>query len=439
MAADRKVPLEQGRLRLPSETAAQLATAGTAALELVHGSPRLLTLTTGNHVLHPSKESFFALAGDLSRIPPPDLFSFITMTQKSGMLKFLTPAGVKTVYFERGEILFANSTAEEDRLGNFLYRRGILDKRQLKEAEKNCPPGTRFGKVLVELGYLDPKKLWAAVREQVEELVYALFTLREGEFIFVEGTNLLDEDLAGFSLSSQNLLMEGIRRSDEMVVIREYIPSDDIVPTKKTPPAGKQPPEEAAWVLDLVDGAKSVRQIGRASRRSDFDVKRALYELAKAGWIEARASGPAPVQDAGARIEGTIRSYNKLFAQIHNALKSVSKTLDVDKTLASFFDDISKSRFAQLFEGVRLSPAGELDGGKLLANLDHITKSRSGTALAIAGLSELLTFELLTDGLNEFLNFEIFTVRNSCPDAQAAEIIKKIRQVQATLATKGNA
>lgn len=431
MADEKLLPLQGEKLALPADAARELAKGGRT-LRLAYASPRLLAVVGGDELIPEGTGGNVALIGDLRHIPAPDLIGLLTMSQKSGMLRLLRNDGDCSIYFERGEIVFANSDQEKDRLGNFLYRRGLIDKKDLAEAEKRVQPGTRFGKVLVEMNLIGTKELWEAVRAQVEEIIYSIFTSSDGEFVFVEGASLLAEDLSGFSLSGQNLIMEGIRRSDEMPMIESMIPSDECVPVHREKAPGTDLAEHEREIFKLIDGRKNIRQIMRASKRGEFDVKRALYDLAKSKFIDIKVPGQAAgKRDPAERMREAIAEYNRIFAQISKDLETY-RNVSGRNALSSFFDDLSGSRFAHLFQGVKLGEDGALDARKLFENAQKPPPGENA-ALAIAGLSELLRYELLVDGLNEFLNFAIFTVRNNCEDAQAAEIIKKIRQIQSGL------
>lgn len=426
-----KLTLNGQQLTLPADTIKLLSESGKPIL-LLGQAENLAVIASGSPVPEAASHGTVILAGDLGRFPPPDLFGMLTMAQKSGMLRLSFHTGEISVYFERGEIVFATSNIEEDRLGTFLYGRGVIDKNQLREAERNMRPDTRFGKILVELGYITPKVLWENVHLQVEEIVYSVFGLRLGSFFFLEGDSLLPEDLSGITLSSQSLLMEGIRRSDEMAMIEEVIPQDDAVPVRRDSAPKTDLSEFEGKVLALCDGRRTVSQIIRGSKRGDFEAKRALYDLARAKFIEVRVPGESAKQDPKQRMLDAISEYNQIFGQLYQDMKSYATGIDVDQTLASFFDDLSGSRFEGVFVGASTNAAGQLEPDKLMANLDKLQTS-GGSTLAIAGLAELMNYELLVDGLNEFLNFLIFSVRNSCENAKAEEIIKKIRQIQSGL------
>lgn len=426
-----KLTLNGQQLTLPADAVKLLSESGKP-IQLIGQAENLAVIASGSPVPDAAAHGTVILAGDLGRFPPPDLFGMLTMAQKSGMLRLSFHTGEISVYFERGEIVFATSNIEEDRLGTFLYGRGVIDKNQLREAERNMRPDTRFGKILVELGYITPKVLWENVHLQVEEIVYSVFGLRLGSFFFLEGDSLLPEDLSGITLSSQSLLMEGIRRSDEMAMIEEVIPQDDAVPVRRDSAPKTDLSEFEGKVLALCDGRRTVSQIIRGSKRGDFEAKRALYDLARAKFIEVRVPGESAKQDPKQRMLDAISEYNQIFTQLYQDMKSYATGIDVDQTLTSFFDDLSGSRFEGVFAGVSTNASGQLEPDQLMTNLDKLQTS-GGSTLAIAGLAELMNYELLVDGLNEFLNFLIFTVRNSCENAKAEEIIKKIRQIQSGL------
>lgn len=420
------------QLTLPADTIKLLTESGKP-IQLIAQSENLAVLTSGSPIPDAAKDGHVIFAGDLGRFPPPDLFGMLTMAQKSGMLRLSFHTGEISVYFERGEIVFATSNIEEDRIGNFLYNRGVIDKTQLREAERNMREGTRFGKILVELGYITPKVLWENVHLQVEEIVYSVFGLRLGSFFFLEGDSLLPEDLTGITLSSQNLLMEGIRRSDEMAMIEEVIPQDDAVPVRRDSAPKTELSEFEGKVFALVDGRRTISQIIRGSKRGDFEAKRALFDLARAKFIEVRVPGEgAAKQDPKERMREAIGEYNAIFKQLYQDMNNFAQGVDVDQTLHSFFEDLSGSRFEGVFTGVKTDTTGQLDPETLMSNLDKLETS-GGSTLAIAGLTELMNYELLVDGLNEFLNYLIFTVRNSCENTKADEIIKRIRQIQSGL------
>src|SRR5204863_6058548 len=89
---------------------------------------------------------------------------------------------VKTVDFQRGRVVFARSNNPDDRLGEFLLRKGVVSLRQYLESSRLIGPGKRQGAVLCELGAISTAELVRHVTEQVTEILYSLFTWTAGEY-----------------------------------------------------------------------------------------------------------------------------------------------------------------------------------------------------------------------------------------------------------------
>ena len=56
----------------------------------------------------------------------PDLLLFIGRSAKTGILQFSNPESDKTVHFKNGKIVFAESSSQDDGLGQFLLRTGKI-------------------------------------------------------------------------------------------------------------------------------------------------------------------------------------------------------------------------------------------------------------------------------------------------------------------------
>ena len=68
----------------------------------------------------------------------------------------------KGISFIEGQAGFHNAPVTEEQL-------------QQSSEELASSPGARHGEILVRMGFLDQKKLGAAVRKQVQEILWSLF------------------------------------------------------------------------------------------------------------------------------------------------------------------------------------------------------------------------------------------------------------------------
>ena len=152
--------------------------------------------------------------GDLKALAVADIISMLNVNRKTGVAKFVIPGSEKNLFFQNGEIVFATSSLDEDRLGESMVRSGKMTDRQLIDLGRKITPRNKLGKLMVESGLITPKELWMGVRRQVEEIVFSLFVFTEGIFYFHEGP-LKTENILNLPMSTQNMIMEGVRRLDE--------------------------------------------------------------------------------------------------------------------------------------------------------------------------------------------------------------------------------
>jgi hypothetical protein len=154
------------------------------------------------------------LAGDLSAFDFSDLLSLVVHVRMSGVLRICTPGGDRSLSFEDGELRGVMSTRVGERLSEVLVRMGLLKPEQMEALVVGTTAGQRVGRVAVERGLIDERDLWNAIQEQVTSIFQAIQVAEEGAFTFT------DRPLEGGStvpgLSVEMLLMEGLRRIDEM-------------------------------------------------------------------------------------------------------------------------------------------------------------------------------------------------------------------------------
>ena len=111
----------------------------------------------------------------------------------------------KSIYIHRGEVVFAASNQQVDRLGEVLLRLSVITPEQFREAKAAYSPHAKFGRVLVERGFLSPRELWAGVKAQVEEIVRSLFAYGAGQVLFWEG-EVRPDNVVRLSLPTRKLI-----------------------------------------------------------------------------------------------------------------------------------------------------------------------------------------------------------------------------------------
>jgi len=259
--------------------------------------------------------------GSLKAVNAPDLLTFINLIKKTGTLTLSHGDRTQKVFWERGEMIFAASSVPEESLGAFLVRHGKITPEQNMKSGLQVEPGKRQGRILVQMGILTPKELWWAVKNQVLDIIYSVFSVREGWFTFEETAQPHEEKIK-LSTSTTNIIMEGIRRLDEWPRIKEIIPHDRVTP--RLAPHDKRDSnvrflEAERAILDLVDGQRNVRDIIHHSNMDEFETLRLLMAFVMARYIhvpEGRAGeGRDDVEDVQ-DLDAVVESFNRVFGQI---------------------------------------------------------------------------------------------------------------------------
>ena len=65
------------------------------------------------------------------------------------------------------------------------------------------------------MGAISPKDLWWGVKNQALEIIYSLFSWKEGSFVFGDTADELVNERIVLSINTSTVIMEGIRRLDE--------------------------------------------------------------------------------------------------------------------------------------------------------------------------------------------------------------------------------
>ncbi len=188
------------------------------------------------------RESRTKFAGQLSDMAVVDLIQTIEISRKSGVIHFTHPDGKRgAIYFRNGKVI----DAELGRLGG-------------------------------------------------EEAVYRLLVWGEGEFE-VEFKNVRRKDV--IELSSQGLLMEGMRRVDEWGRLCEQLPPLETVfevDYRELAERLAEIPDEINGILRLFDGRRTLMQVVDDCDFSDLEALNVVSKLYFEGLIYDASTGSAP-------------------------------------------------------------------------------------------------------------------------------------------------
>ena len=187
---------------------------------------------------------------------------------------------VKRVFIRDSYVVHASSTDRNDSLGVYLRRTGRITLEQFERVARARQDTTkRFGTLLVEERLLSPQAVFAAIREQIEGIIWSLFYWDEGEVVYGAG-DFEQEDMVQIRLSLREVIFEGIKRAPNARTLMARLGGRDTVlepcyRAEELIEVGLDEPEYD--FLTQVDGKTSLYDLCSSGPRSPGDNGKLLY------------------------------------------------------------------------------------------------------------------------------------------------------------------
>lgn len=144
--------------------------------------------------------------------PFSDVIAVLRQQKATGTLTCGAGADEKSLYVKNGNIIFATSKDERDRLGEIMVKNGKITRGQLERALKLHQDSAglkKIGALFVEHGFVSPKELFNGLKLQVLGIIHRLFHLTEGPYTFEER---LPADVIPLQINMEELLREVIQQ-----------------------------------------------------------------------------------------------------------------------------------------------------------------------------------------------------------------------------------
>jgi uncharacterized protein DUF4388 len=240
-----------------------------------------------------------ALQGNLDDFSLPEILQLIAVQQKSGVLKLTSGSDVAVIFFDGGRVVSTRDRRKnaKDPLKSFLTTTGYVTQSQLKQIETIESESKReLTDVLISGNYLTSEQLASAIQDQIQDTMHELLTWKAGTYHFSGDSRTVPKFAVNVRLNTEGLLMESMRRLDEIVRYKQLLSSTAMVLRPKAlavPPKEMTPQEQR--VLPLVDGLRPLRDILAQSKLVEFEVYEAMHHLLDLGVVEI-SLGAAPAK-----------------------------------------------------------------------------------------------------------------------------------------------
>ncbi len=338
-----------------------------------------------------------------------DIIALVAQAGWRGELVVSDPESTRSIYFDQGNVVGVQTSAEEERLGMVLYRFGAISEEQHEAIVEKMKSGLRFGEAAAEVGALSHEKLYEYIGKQVEEVVFSTLTIADGTFFFLDGFD--DGRLVSrHTVSASALLMDGVTRMDEVRYFRQKVPSAECVPVKLE--AATAPAEEFAATYAAIDGKSSVEDIGRLTGKGEFVTTKDLYALVQSKHVSVHAprvsGGPA----------GLVTIANSALQVIHSHADGAGKGDSLRQSLASFA--VGAGVYDILFRGAGPNAEGVLDARAVAEN----------SVIVAAGSDPE---NILKQMLHEYVSFALFSAGTALGSEKEGELKKEVGAVLSKL------
>ncbi|MCU0701619.1 MAG: DUF4388 domain-containing protein [Myxococcaceae bacterium] len=402
------------------------------------------------------KKPRVVLAGDCGTFALQDLIAFLGQARWTGVLRLSAPGTERLLTIKDGEVRSAASDSPADRIGEVMVRMGYVTRAQLEQVLSDAPP-SRVGKAMVERGFLKSHDLYKCLQEQITEIFHGMMLQKEGTFLLID-QELDEKTLAhSLSLSMQGLLMDSIRKIDELAQFRKRIPHGKLYVVRKKASDGKLEPEEDQ-LLAAVDGVRTVIELGQLTKVSEFDATRIVYRLIEGGYVQvsqtsaavvatpaasaprppapapsapAPAPAPAPLEpppDPLAAVpwpppaideRKVLHVFNFIFREVRD---EVARRGQLDMFLASANAALRGSGVStsRVLNGLSFLPDGSLDEAQVLAQYGQLKHDGQ------MGSEPLMSFKQALSDVMFFLLFQAGELLESRADEELARRVKEL-------------
>ena len=207
----------------------------------------------------------------------------------SGTLHLSSGDASKRLIFKNGDIVFAATNVEAERLGERLVRAGKI-KREVLDLSFRVMERSheRFGKTLVELGWVSPMEMQRAVARQIKDIIYSVFSWDDGSYRFEASDEPVAHDLV-LKLHTAEVIYEGARRISDLEAIRVGIgPMTHALELTAGPRLEIPVTPEDGFILTRVKGGAAIAEIVANSPLGEEESLRRLYALLLAGVVQSK-------------------------------------------------------------------------------------------------------------------------------------------------------
>lgn len=249
------------------------------------------------------------LSGNLESFSVPEILQLLALQRKSGILRLTHSDGERQVLFiERGRIVGTRDKCppREDALVIFLLGAGFLTPEQVGTIERvQKETGKDSLYIILSGGMVGRDRLVEAITQHTQKLVDHLLTWTRGTYEFQGDERAIPRQALKHPLSIEEMLMEGMRRLDELATIKQAVLAPDLHLLRSPDPLDRaRLSREQLVVYDLVAESTSVETLVARSPLGEYSTYEVISGLLETGtFVVDPCPPPDPVSGQPAPMD----------------------------------------------------------------------------------------------------------------------------------------
>jgi hypothetical protein len=353
---------------------------------------------------------YFPMEGELKE---GDIFHILYHIYKNSIsglliLKVETDGYEKQMVIEDRKIVFALSSLKQDAFGTHLLKHNIIDEDTYNKTNRYMEKNKkRFGRALIELGYLNYDQIWKWIQDHLKTIIYSFFSIKSGKYLVLANQKRDIENIV-LDMDIITVIVEGMRRfkSNEFLEKKfETIENLYVCNTKMVTQMDLKSYEN--HVLDLVKRNSKLDDIITRSELLRFDTLRLLYlflvleVISTKPGVGAVETEPESVMEMEnivglstfTSFEEALKHYNMKFELIYKTLSKEIGPVALSLLLKAI-EDIMEN-LPSYFQKIQLNSDGRIDENTVL-KLVWYHDFNKNIGRFLRGLEEILYTEIYT-------------------------------------------
>ncbi len=263
----------------------------------------------------------------------------------------------KKMFFSKGKFVFATSNQIDDRLGEVIYREGIITLDQLLDSAVLVTKEKKFGQVLIQNNVFNHTQLWNALTRQMACIVRSFFIQSMISYEIVEGaTSFIElpitadgqeyvQDLAAFSAMFNEFQMVCSDQCD-ISILPDYLKRVDV-----------KPGTFLHDFMTMINNEKKVEALKKASRLSEVNTTIELFKLYQQGGVHIQGlTQRGPIGPGLSSIKNILDGYAMILPVLTQGYSAQSLPLPIKNARNALLNiDAGDARFLEINEKMEIT------------------------------------------------------------------------------------